>query len=371
MINKINEVMKNFGISGEFKSYKIFNSGHINTTCMIVVDDNGIEKKYVMQKINTNVFKRPVEVMENISNVTTFIKNKYEQLGCNASRSVLNFHKTQNGYNYTIDNNGDYWRLYDYIDNSITYDEADCKILYETGKAFGEFQKTLSDYPIEDLYDTIPNFHNTPKRYESFKKVLENDPMGRAQGVRDEIESYSNLEELVSQMQHKVEAGMLPIRVTHNDTKCNNVLFDKDTHKYLCVIDLDTVMPGLVGFDFGDAMRFASNTRAEDSTDLENVKVDMEKFEAFTRGFVEIVGKSLTKEEIDTLVLGAITMTTECGLRFLTDYIDGDNYFKTNYPNHNLDRARCQLKLALNMIEHRKEMQECVDKCVNNMDFAK
>lgn len=369
MVNTINEMMKSFGIGGKFKDYKVFNSGHINTTCLVVMDEDGEEKKYVLQKINTNVFEIPEDVMGNIVNVTGFIRDKYEDAGYDASRSVLNFHQSVYGNYFVIDYYGDYWRVYDYIDNSITYDEADAEVLYETGKAFGEFQTLLSDYPSEKLYDTIPNFHNTPKRYETFKRVVENDPVGRKDGVSSEINAFLQLEEVASRMQKMLDNGDLPLRVTHNDTKCNNVLFDEDSHKHLCVIDLDTVMPGLVGFDFGDAMRFASNTRAEDSTDLENVKVDLDKFDAFTQGFIESVGDSLTKQEIETLPLGAITMTIECGLRFLTDYIDGDNYFKTNYPEHNLDRARCQLALAQNMITNMDKMQQIVNNWAKVREF--
>lgn len=369
MVNKINEMMEKFGIGGEFKGYKVFNSGHINTTCMVTMEEDGVERQYVLQKINTNVFKRPVEVMDNIANVTSFIRDKYEEVGYDASRRVLNFKHTPNGNYYATDNNGDYWRVYDFIDNSITFDEASSEVLYETGKAFGDFQTMLSDYPSDELYDTIPNFHNTPKRYETFKNVVETNSVGRVDGVQDEIAAYLQLEDIASTMQRMLDNGQLPLRVTHNDTKCNNVLFDEETHKNLCVIDLDTVMPGLVGFDFGDAMRFASNTRVEDSTDLENVKVDLDKFDAFTQGFIESVGDSLTKAEIDTLVLGAITMTTECGLRFLTDYIDGDNYFKTSYPEHNLDRARCQLALAQNMIANMDKMQQIVNNWAKVREF--
>jgi len=366
MRKKIDELMEKFGCEGNLAHISVFKSGHINTTFLVVVDEGGQLKKYVFQKINTNVFKNPEAVMENIAGVTGFIKNKLESNGINSARKVLNFKQAPDGNYFVIDDNGGYWRVYDFVDNSVTFNEADNAVLYETGQAFGEFQTMLSDYPSAELYETIPNFHNTPKRYETFKSVVRQNPVGRVDGVRNECYKYLELEKIASRMQHLLDAGQLPLRVTHNDTKCNNVLFDEKTRKHLCVIDLDTVMPGLVGFDFGDAMRFAGNTCAEDEKDLDKVKIDLDKFDAFTHGFLDSVGSALTKNEIDTLVLGAITMTTECGLRFLTDYIDGDNYFKVDYPEQNLDRARCQLKLAIDMIGHSREMQEIVDKWANN-----
>ena len=365
MSNNVDEMIARFNKSGKVIGHKVFNSGHINNTVLLYVDEGGKCNKYVLQRINTNVFNRPEEVMENIANVTKYIGRELEIRGISSQGRVLNFSKSDNGKYFVVDANGGYWRLYDFVDNSVTFDIADNDVLFETGRAFGEFQTLLKDYPSHELYATIPDFHNTPKRYERFKQGLLADPCGRVQYVQPEISQYWALEGVVSQMQKMLDAGRLPLRVTHNDTKCNNVLFDDKTYKYLCVIDLDTVMPGLAGFDFGDAVRFATNTCAEDCKDLDAVKVDMDKFKAFTKGFINEVGGSLTKEEIETLVLGSITMTTECGLRFLTDYIDGDNYFKIEYPQQNLDRARCQLKLAQEMLLHRNEMEKIVRECVN------
>jgi len=372
MLQKINEMIGNFGIPGEFVGYKMFKSGHINTTCMVTMNDNGVEKNYVLQKINKNVFKKPAEVMDNIAGVTSFVKGKIEAEGENSDRRVLNFLQAPNGQYFSIDGNGDYWRIYDYIDRSITFDGVDdLRVLEETGKAFGEFQNYLAEYPSADLHETIPDFHNTPKRYDTFRSVIEKNPAKRVAGVTKEIKEYMALEPMISQMQQMLDRGELPLRVTHNDTKCNNVLFDENTRDHLCVIDLDTVMPGLVGFDFGDAMRFASNTSAEDETDLDQVSIDLDKFRAFTKGFVSEVGDSLTENEKRTLALGAITMTGECGLRFLTDYLDGDNYFGIGYPTHNLDRARCQLKLAQDMIANYDRMQTIVAECVRECPKSK
>lgn len=352
-----------FNIKGDFLDYEIFKSGHINTTVMARFEVDGKVKEYVFQKINKYVFKKPEDVMKNISNVTNFIKNKLKANGEKTSRKVLKFYPSETGEYFTVDDNGDYWRVYKFVNKSITFDETEnLTILEETGKAFGEFQQLLDGFPIQDLNIIIPHFHNTVDRYRIFKEVLEENAVDRAKDVDYEIGEYLALEKIATKMYKMQKQGLLQLRVTHNDTKCNNVLFDQDTRKNLCVIDLDTIMPGLVGFDFGDAVRFAGNTCAEDEVDLDKVCLDFDKFEALAKGFISRVGTSLTEHERETLALGAITMTVECGLRFLTDYLDGDNYFKIEYPEHNLDRARCQLKLAQDMIENYNQMQEIVQK---------
>ncbi len=357
----ISNLKEKFNIKGDLLNYEILKSGHINTTVLARIEIDDKIKEYVFQKINKYVFKKPEEVMENISNVTNFIINKLKSRGEKTSRKVLKFYPSETGKYFTIDDKGDYWRAYKFVNKSISFNETDnLTILKETGKAFGEFQQLLDGFPIQDLNIIIPHFHNTVDRYRIFKEVLENDPVGRSKYVETEIKEYLALEHIATKMYKMQKQGLLNLRVTHNDTKCNNVLFDEETHKYLCVIDLDTIMPGLVGFDFGDAVRFAANTSKEDETNLDNVNLDFDKFEALTKGFLSRVGSTLSEEEKETLALGAITMTTECGLRFLTDYIDGDNYFKIDHPEHNLDRARCQLKLAQDMIRNHKKMQDIV-----------
>lgn len=360
MVEKIVKLLDRFNIDGEFEGYEVFNSGHINTTCLVKMKDNNEIKKYVLQKINDYVFKKPAEVMDNIVNVTDFVREKIESNGQSAERKVLKFLPAQDDKYYVVDN-GEYWRMYEFVDKSVTFDSSDdLKVMEETGKAFGEFQNMLADFPSNELNHIIPHFHNTPNRYKIFEETLDRDPVGRVEKVGDEIVDYMELKDLASTMYNMQKAGELKLRVTHNDTKCNNVLFDEDTKEHLCVIDLDTVMPGLVGFDFGDAIRFGANTSAEDETDLDKVSIDLEKFDAFARGFLDKVAGSLSAKEIDTLALGAITMTIECGLRFLTDYIDGDKYFGIKYPEHNLDRARCQLALAQDMIRNYEKMQYSV-----------
>lgn len=367
---KIMDLMKKFNIEGEYMGHRTFTSGLINTTERVIMDNNGEIKQYVLQKINKNVFKKPEEVMENISNVTKFIRRKLKAEGIDASRKVMKFYKADDEKYYTIDENGDYWRLSKYVEKSVAYDTTDdLKVLEETGKAFGDFQCLLADYPVENLNIIIPHFHNTLDRFRQLEEAIANDKVGRAQYVQDEIESYLALKESATKLYKMQKEGILPLRVTHNDTKSNNVLFeiDKKTGEvsYLCAIDLDTIMPGLACYDFGDAVRFAANTCAEDEINTAKVKLDMDKYEALAKGFVATAGKSLTKEEQETLALGAITMTVECGSRFLADYLNGDTYFKTKYAEHNLVRARCQLALADDMIQNYSQMQEIILNYVN------
>jgi len=366
--HKIKEMIANFGLKGEFEGCEVFKSGHINTTLLINMNENGETKKYVLQKINKYVFKKPEDVMENIINATGHIKTKLENEGKSADRKVLNFLSAKDDKYYSIDNDGDYWRVYRYVDNSITYDNPTPEVMEESGKAFGEFQNMLADFDASKLHDIIPNFHNTIDRFKNLRNAIERDASGRAKDVEEIIIKYLALEDVACRLQKMLENGQLPLRVTHNDTKCNNVLFDAETGEAIIVIDLDTVMPGLVAHDFGDAIRFGANTVAEDAP-AEEAKLDLKKFEAFTKGFMSQVGDKLTPNEISTLALGPITMALECGVRFLTDYIDGDVYFKTTREGQNLDRAKNQLALAEDMIRNYDKMQSIVfdyDKTMGN-----
>ena len=364
----ISNLKEKFNIDGNLLDYEIMKSGHINTTLIVRFEIDGKIKEYVFQKINKYVFKNPEDVMENISNVTNFIKDKLKSRGENYSRKVLKFYPSETGKYFSIDDKGDYWRVYKFINKSVSFNETEnLEILEETGKAFGEFQQLLEGFPIKQLNIIIPHFHNTVDRYRIFKEVLEINPVGRAKYVKKEIEQFLNLEKVATKMYKMQKKGLLKLRVTHNDTKCNNVLFNEETRKYQCVIDLDTIMPGLIGFDYGDAIRFGANSCSEDETNLDDVYLNFDKFEALTKGFISKVGGVLSQEEKDTLALGAITMTTECGLRFLTDYLGGDKYFKTEYSEHNLDRAKCQLKLAQDMIKNHDKMQAIINLyCKNN-----
>ena len=336
---------------------------HINKKYKVYFVRRGEVKDYILHRINVYVYKNPEAVMENIVKVTEYIREKIKATGVSAKRYVLHYQPTENGKYYLVDEKDGFWRCARFIDDSVTFNITDNPtVIEEAGKAFGEFQMYLADFPVQDLNIVIPHFHNTVLRYETFENSVRRNETGRADGVKDEIQKYLSLKEIATKMYKMQRAGELPLKVTHNDTKCNNVLFDKTTFRHLSVIDLDTVMPGLVGFDFGDAIRFTANTCDEDEKDVSIVKLDMDKFEAFTRGFLSAVGQALSENEKNTLALGAVTMTVECGMRFLTDYLDGDKYFKISREEQNLDRARCQLALAEDMITRIDEMNAVVDK---------
>lgn len=356
-------VCKRFNLAGEYRSYTVINSGHINSTYQVFFFRDGELKDYIVQKINTYVFHSPVEVMENISKVTEYIRAKIKATGVTAKRSVLHYSKTEEGDYHAFLEDGSCWRCCRYIDDSISFTQTeDLKIIEESGKAFGKFQILLSDFPVNELHIVIPHFHNTIARYDALKQAVKDNQAGRYKEVKDVVEGYYALEECATELYRKQREGVLPLRVTHNDTKTSNVLFDAPTHEYLSVIDLDTVMPGLVAFDFGDAIRVAASTVDEDEKDLSKVALDLEKYEAFTRGFVPQIKEAITHEEKKTLALGAFTMTTECGVRFLTDYLNGDKYFRVHYYDQNLARAKCHLALANDMLSKLETMQEIVHK---------
>ncbi len=364
MVEKqIKTVCEIFGLKGEYRSYEVINSGHINTTYRVYFFRDGEIKDYILQRVNTYVFQDPVSVMDNISSVTEFIRAKIKQKQATAKRNVLHYSTTAEGKYYTFMGDGGFWRCCRYIDDSVSFEHTDnLTVIEESGKAFGEFQLHVADYPVEKLSIVIPHFHNTVRRYGAFRDAIAENAAGRAEEVKEDIAGYMELEEIATKLYKLQKEGVLPLRVTHNDTKTSNVLFDARTFEHLSVIDLDTVMPGLVAFDFGDAIRVAASTSKEDERDLDKVAIDMAKYDAFAKGFVGAVKGSLLPAERETLALGAVAMTVECGMRFLTDYINGDKYFKIHYPDQNLVRARCHLVLARDMIAHLDEMQAIVEK---------
>ncbi len=350
---KIGEI---FRLNGKIYAFSVLANGNINTTYSVKFRRfDGSVRSYVVQRINGYVFKNPVEIMANIEGVTQHIAKKVSN-----GKKALKFHHTDEGKNYWVDEEGHYWRVMNDID-SVTYNVCnDLNILRSAGNAFGEFQMQLSDYDAESLYVTIPDFHNTKKRLEKFFEDVEADPCGRVKEVLPEIDFIRSMRRFAIKLTELQEAGKVPLRVTHNDTKINNVLFDKKTGESIVVIDLDTVMPGLAMHDFGDAIRFAANTAAEDEPDLTKVSLDLEKFRAFSEGFISQTSGALTEMEIGTMALGALSITIELASRFLDDYITGDKYFKTNYEGHNLVRARCQLKLAEDMWDKYEQMEQIV-----------
>ena len=360
---RIEQVCREFRISGELADITVITQGHINTTFRVTFENDSQQKSYLLQRVNTYVFKEPLQIMSNINAVTNHIRSK----PTNQNRVNVHFHHRENGDNYFYDEDGEFWRLSNYID-SLSFDLCnDLNILRGAGYAFGEFQSALVDFDVSTLHDTIPNFHNTPKRLEKFFASVKADEYGRACQVREEIEFTEKYADIASQLMAMKDAGELPLRVTHNDTKSNNVLFDRETGAPLTVIDLDTVMPGLVAFDFGDAIRSAGNTAAEDEADLSLVSLDLKKFTAFAEGFIQATAGYLTENELETLPLGAFTLTFEQAVRFLDDYLTGDKYFRTEYPGHNLVRAKCQYVLAKDMLDKFEDMQNIIKKITKDV----
>lgn len=339
-----------FDIPGETKTISAYGNGHINDTFLVVKSEGGAEKKYILQKVNSNVFKKPEQVISNIEKVTAFLKVR-----ANSEREVLSLIPAKSGRTFYKDKNGDVWRMYNFIENSICLDiienEED---FYECAYAFGKFQRDLRHFPADTLYETIPNFHNTPVRYGAFLSAVTADKCDRAKDVKEEIDFVVSRQGFYSALIDAEHNGDLPLRVTHNDTKSNNVMLDRTTRKARCVIDLDTIMPGYSVTDFGDAIRFGASTAAEDEKDLNKVHFSLDLFSAYTKGYMAGCGGKLKPTEVMLMPEGAKMMTMECGMRFLADYLSGDTYFKTNYPEHNLVRARTQFKLV-------KEMEECWD----------
>ena len=348
----MDNVIKQFVLEGEPVSCEPYGCGHINRTYLLRTDTG---RRYILQMLNGAVFPDPEGLMENVIAVTAFIARQAED-----PREALRLNPTHDGALYAKDGEGNVWRLYDYVENSICLQAPEQPgDFYQSAVAFGTFQNRLASFPAGTLHETIPNFHNTPDRYRKFRAALEADVCGRAGQVQPEIRFVLDREEQAGALQQMRQSGQLPTRVTHNDTKLNNVMLDAVTRKALCVIDLDTVMPGLAAYDFGDSIRFGAATAAEDEKDLYKMQMSLDAYETFTRGFLTAC-TGLTERERQTLPLGAKLMTLECGVRFLTDYLEGDVYFSIHRPEHNLDRARTQFKLVEDMERKWDEMTAIV-----------
>lgn len=346
----IAQVLKEFNI---FVNADAYGNGHINDTYRVE------GSKYILQRINTSIFKNPQELMTNIENVTAFLRKKITAAGGDPERETLTFVPTVNGENlYQMGDHGAF-RVYKFITGTKTIEDSkNPEDLYEAGVGFGHFQKMLEDFPAETLFETIKDFHHTPKRVEALKEAIRNDVAGRAESVKAEIDFALENAVWADTVIKGIEEGTIPLRVTHNDTKINNILFDEATGKALCVIDLDTVMPGSALYDFGDALRMGGSTAAEDETDLEKVWFDTKAYEAFAKGFLSEMKDSLTSAELELLPLSVKLLTYECGIRFLTDHLNGDTYFKIHRPNHNLDRARNQFKLVADIASKEEELRK-------------
>ena len=358
---ELNTIVSHFQIDGRFLMGEPYGCGHINSTyCLYFDRENRPPMRVILQKINTSIFQDADGLMNNITLVTDHIRKKNAD-SPDVDRCTLTVIPTVDGKSYYRAENGDCYRAYVFVENSFSLQQVENADQFESLAAtFGEFQNQLADFDASQLVESIPNFHNTAKRFEAFEQAAEADLAGRAATVADEIAFAKARKEDASLLLNELKAGNLPLRVTHNDTKLNNVLFDADSSKAVCVIDLDTVMPGLVHYDFGDSIRFGASTAAEDEKDLSKVEMDLGLFEAYTRGFLASCGKALTEKEIEYLPFSAKLMTYECGIRFLTDYLNGDTYFKIHYPDQNLDRCRTQFKLVADMEEKMEAMKAIV-----------
>lgn len=355
-------IAENFNLEGELKTSDSHVCGHINDTFIINCEgENGEEIKYVLQRVNSDIFKNPEQLMENIENVTSHIKNKIIEENGDPLRETLNIVKTKEGKSFYKCKEENYWRIFNFIHGASTYQIVEKpEHLYTAGKALGKFQKQLSDFNVDMLYDTIPDFHNTEKRFEVFMEAVREDKKGRAKDVKEEIDFVINRAEDTKVLVNMIKENRLPLRVTHNDTKFNNIMIDDETGEGIAVIDLDTVMPGLSLYDFGDSIRSGATTALEDEVDLSKVNFDLNLYEHFAKGFLESAGDAFTKEEIEYLPFAAKLMTFECGMRFLMDYLNGDVYFKIHRENHNLDRARNQFKLVSDMEKEMDNMKKIV-----------
>ncbi len=408
---QIDEAIANFRFEGTLIEQRPYGNGHINDTFLLTFDIGEMGRlRVILQCMNKSIFTRPVELMENVLGVTSYLRKKIIENGGDPERETLNVIRTVANRPYFVDSQGDYWRAYKFIEGATSYDQVEtpedfyqsavsfgnfqrlladypAETLHETivgfhdtkarfatfkkaveedvcGRAvsFGNFQRLLADYPAETLHETIVGFHDTKARFATFKKAVEEDVCGRAVSVQKEIDFVLAHEDVANVFGDMLANGELPLRVTHNDTKLNNIMIDDKTGKGICVIDLDTVMPGLAMNDFGDSIRFGASTAAEDEQDLSKVSCDMELFDVYAKGFIEGCGGKLTQKEIEMMPMGAKVMTFECGMRFLTDHLQGDTYFKIHRENHNLDRCRTQFKLVEDMEAKWDTMQEIIKK---------
>lgn len=358
----LHNIITEFEFKGQYIGVIDYGSGHINDTFAVYFQFEDCPRRYILQRINTNVFKNPVELMENVQGVTSYLFRMITAAHGDPFRETLNLVPTKSGSFYHVDPQGGYWRAYLFIENTVTLQQTrDAADFYNSARSLGKFQMLLANYPAQTLHETIALFHDTPHRVRQFKEALAADTKKRAAGVKSEIDFVLNREPFTHTLVDSLAQGKLPLRVTHNDTKLNNILIDQKTGEGICIIDLDTVMPGLSLYDFGDSIRFGATTAAEDEQDLSKVHFDIELFKAFTKGYLEAAGSILTDEEIRSLPIGAKMMTLECGIRFLTDYLDGDNYFKTDREGQNLDRCRTQFKLVAEMEEQWAAMAQIVD----------
>jgi len=352
-------IFSNFAVEDEVVDIRPFGGGHINDTYLVTCANS----KYTLQRINDAVFTRPVQVMENILRITRHLAAKISAAGGDPTRETLNVILTRDGGNHYHDEDAGYFRVFTFVDGARSYPKVEQPVhFYNAARAFGKFQNMLSDFPAAELHETIPNFHNTVSRYNDLLKAAESDTAGRRASVEAELQFALDRKDKCALILNAIEAGDGPVRDTHNDTKYDNILIDDESGEGICIIDLDTVMPGSMLYDYGDSLRFGTNAGAEDDQNLDNVYCDLELFEQFTKGYLEVLGKELTDREIELMPMAGQIITLECGMRFLTDHLNGDTYFRIHRPDHNLDRARAQFKLVADMEARCDEMMAIVNK---------
>lgn len=361
----IRKVLDDYNINGELLNIESNKSGNINNTYIVTYLDDGIIRKYLVQKINTTVFHEPYKLMKNIDNVTRYLKNKLDSIG-DTEHKALEIVKTNEDMLVSVIVNSNlekvYYRVYNYLDNSVSYDYSiDRDIVYNTGRAFGNFNKLLNDYPIDTLEETIKDFHNTKVRYNKFIYDINIDPQDRLKNVYKEVVEIVKRQNICSLIVDALDKKIIPYRVTHNDTKVNNVMMNKDTNDYMAVIDLDTIMPGSLLYDYGDGIRSTSSKTSEDEKDLSKVGIDLDLFRSYTDGYMSEMADYLTEEEVSLMAESIRIITLELSIRFLNDYINGDTYFKINYKDHNLDRAKCQLALVKDIENKLSYMQNYIN----------
>lgn len=359
-VNRLSAIVGHFQIPGVAESIQAFGNGLINKTLKVEVSDGFETKNFILQKINSDVFKDVAGMMRNIERVTKHIKQKSILSGGDPKRETLSIVPTNEGESF-LEIDGEFYRMYNCIEGTKSFDlPKTIKSLELTGNAFGKFHKNLMDFDSSSIIESIPNFHNTASRFKTYLSVLRDDAYGRSMDSRAEIEFASGRSKYATLIVKRILDGSLPTRVIHNDPKFNNVMLDEVTMEPVAVVDLDTVMPGPIAYDFGDAIRSACNSCGEHAKDVSKIDIDLERFEGFTRGYLESMKDCITKEEVDSLVDGCMTITYELGLRFLTDHLNGDQYFRTQYAGQNLEKARVQFALLTSMEKNRGKMDEIV-----------
>jgi Ser/Thr protein kinase RdoA (MazF antagonist) len=361
----ISRIFKSFSIYGDFVSAAPYGSGHINDTFAVVAGQAGLSVRYIFQRINDTIFRDPAALMENISRVSGHCRRRLGTDDPDASRKTLTLVKTRDGKDFLIDDDGRYWRCYLFIENAATYDiPRTNEQIYQAARAFGNFQNLVADLPGKPLNETIPDFHNGPKRYKTLLEAIDSDKRGRAASAKAEIDKIKAFSPIFDVLPILVREGKIPVRITHNDTKINNVMIDDATSEGICVIDLDTVMPGLALYDFGDMVRTTASATAEDEKNLELVDLQVPRFEAVLGGYLASAGAFLNDEEKRHLILSAKMITLMIGVRFLTDYLVGDTYFKTKYPDHNLVRCRTQIKLVESITAKEQTLNDLLEQMI-------